>query len=447
MKKIINNLPIDVTVYFRTKEHYSISNYGFCRFNQSVNDVYAYQRRDRRQPPFFATINDNVLEISEILVKETDETIEFYHEKVAELIYNKDFNELEQNILLPEYNDDDSIFFVVNSCILDRFFGSIIQNESFYETLITRENVKTTPLTLRNLYLYKYNKYLQLLIDNDMWPQIKELLDSSYSNNPDDTNTTINLNIITLVKNMSGSMLLPICANLVEKYNYTELMKLATIAQHFNFSTARIWEVIADIENVSITEIGNFLIKSIFVSGKNIVLSSSDRLESRVYDFISMYKDYINIRDEGEDLFPENLRVAHDSALERIKESQELELRKKKEQEYAKLRKTFKENVSKYSDLSWKYEDYNVVIPEKPEDLEEEGHLQHNCVAGYVKNVTKGVSKICFLKKQDKPYITIEIRRDEIVQAKRAFNEGVSEADLKVLNLWATEKNLTIITL
>ena len=68
----------------------------------------------------------------------------------------------------------------------------------------------------------------------------------------------------------------------------------------------------------------------------------------------------------------------------------------------------------------------------------------NHCVGGYINNVINGISKIIFVRKEDEPYITIEVRGKAIVQAKKFRNERPDENDDKLIRNWAGRKELTV---
>jgi hypothetical protein len=64
---------------------------------------------------------------------------------------------------------------------------------------------------------------------------------------------------------------------------------------------------------------------------------------------------------------------------------------------------------------------------------------QNNCVASYIEAVIDGKCHILFLRKKDsldKSLVTIEIRDNKIVQAKRKFNYPVSKEDQEAIDAW-----------
>lgn len=63
--------------------------------------------------------------------------------------------------------------------------------------------------------------------------------------------------------------------------------------------------------------------------------------------------------------------------------------------------------------------------------------MQNNCVASYIDKVIDGQCHILFLRKKNKPdesLVTIEVRNNHIVQARRRFNDDVTVEDQKAID-------------
>lgn len=109
---------------------------------------------------------------------------------------------------------------------------------------------------------------------------------------------------------------------------------------------------------------------------------------------------------------------------------------------YNRLKKEFKEDVFKKR-ITEEYEctfgDYKFIYPKSTQEIKDEAVQQNNCVASYIDDVIDEKCHIMFLRKKDSPndsLVTIEIRNDRIVQAKRRFNEPVTEEDQKAIDAW-----------
>ena len=120
-------------------------------------------------------------------------------------------------------------------------------------------------------------------------------------------------------------------------------------------------------------------------------------------------------------LFPKDLRTAHAHTMAQIKYKQNQAL----ETEYEKKRRPVMKR--KYE---WAAMGMVVIVPEHVSDLISEGEKQHNCVGSYMERVAKGRTDVVFIRKDkapEKSYITMEIHKGKIIQA-RTKNNGPLDA-------------------
>lgn len=78
-----------------------------------------------------------------------------------------------------------------------------------------------------------------------------------------------------------------------------------------------------------------------------------------------------------------------------------------------------------------------LSILRSTQDIKDEAACQSNCVSSYIDKVIDGYCHILFLRKKNNPkesLVTIEVRNDQIVQAKRRFNDDVTEEQKEVIN-------------
>ena len=95
----------------------------------------------------------------------------------------------------------------------------------------------------------------------------------------------------------------------------------------------------------------------------------------------------------------------------------------------------FKKRINKQYECS--FGDYVFIYPNSPKDIKQEACMQNNCVASYIDRVIDGECHILFLRKKNKPndsLVTIEVRNNKIVQARRKFNDPVTDEDQKVID-------------
>ena len=109
---------------------------------------------------------------------------------------------------------------------------------------------------------------------------------------------------------------------------------------------------------------------------------------------------------------------------------------------YNRLRKEFSEEIFKtriHKDYECAFGDYQFIYPDSTQDIKDEAVSQNNCVASYIDKVIDGQCHIMFLRKKSKPndsLVTIEIRDNKIVQARRRFNDPVTEEDQVAIDKW-----------
>ena len=109
---------------------------------------------------------------------------------------------------------------------------------------------------------------------------------------------------------------------------------------------------------------------------------------------------------------------------------------------YNRLKKEFSEELFKQrinKEYECTYKDYVFIYPDCVQDIRDEAVNQNNCVASYIDRVIDGNCHILFLRKKDHPkesLVTIEIRNNEIIQAKRRFNYPVTQEDQEAIDYW-----------
>lgn len=109
---------------------------------------------------------------------------------------------------------------------------------------------------------------------------------------------------------------------------------------------------------------------------------------------------------------------------------------------YNRLKKEFPEELFKVrinKDYECTFGDYQFIYPTSTQDIKDEAVMQNNCVASYIDDVVDGKCHIMFLRKKTSPknsLVTIEIRNNSIVQAKRRFNDPVTDEDQLAIDYW-----------
>lgn len=99
------------------------------------------------------------------------------------------------------------------------------------------------------------------------------------------------------------------------------------------------------------------------------------------------------------------------------------------------MEELFKKRINKQYECS--FGDYIFIYPKSTQDIKDEAASQNNCVASYIDKVIDGKCHILFLRKKNKPdesLVTIEVRNNHIVQARRRFNDDVTAEDQRAID-------------
>lgn len=173
-------------------------------------------------------------------------------------------------------------------------------------------------------------------------------------------------------------------------------------------------------------------------------------------DYVSLYRlyvDYLNMCHTMNRYIsgytPEFLEAAHDMAVQltrtrTTKQQDELFRKRVSEEGYQSLTSQYEEGKNLFAE-----EEYIICAPKEARDLIAEGASLHHCVGTYIPNVVHGTSQIYFLREKknvEKPYATIEVEGDDVVQVKAFGNSKASDSAQAFVRKWAKEKQLRIQT-
>lgn len=151
-------------------------------------------------------------------------------------------------------------------------------------------------------------------------------------------------------------------------------------------------------------------------------IESIPYLMQEIYDYARMMKTISPKFDK----YPRNFLTTHKIAC----------------RNYNRLKKEFSEEIFRKRinrDYECAFGDYQFIYPTSTQDIKDEAVAQNNCVASYIDDVIDGKCHIMFLRKKSSPnssLVTIEIRNNTIVQAKRRFNDPVTYEDQIAINFW-----------
>ena len=150
------------------------------------------------------------------------------------------------------------------------------------------------------------------------------------------------------------------------------------------------------------------------------------RFKKEIFRDIYDYADMMTQLYDNYNRYPENFTDAHRRTCE---EYNRISV-KYNEVEYA------ERNVLDYE---CEIDGFKFIYPRTTADIKHEARNQHNCVATYINRVLHEDCHIMFMRPvndTDSSYITLEIRNNKIVQAKRKFNEEPSKEEYEIIDKW-----------
>lgn len=107
---------------------------------------------------------------------------------------------------------------------------------------------------------------------------------------------------------------------------------------------------------------------------------------------------------------------------------------------YNRLKQEFSEELFKtrFTDkYDFSYGNYIFTYPKSTQDIKDEAVSQSNCVGSYIQRVLDGVCHIIFMRNKNAPeksLVTLEIRDDQIVQAKGPYNRELFRDEQEAVN-------------
>lgn len=416
--KIINKLPEGCIAYaYNYKEDCFYSNLGL-KFNiEPTNNN------------FFVRIQDWDMVLFHVNYEIEDDVISFIPEEVERIHYNVQYNEMEyveekifQRFLRYASFDDYQTY-------LAKIMNE--QEDEFFKEFCF--NNKETVINMFKLFCAGANKNIPLFLKEGL--SINVLFKTEYKQ----LNNIYTKREIQLAKSVNISPYL--AKELLKKFNFSELEKFKEVLVYFNINPIQIFNSLDKIDDIS--KFATYFLKSIFLYD-NIHIEKVGKYsyEKSPANFMQTYNDYLLLiaDDEQKDLYPENLLSAHDAAVDRLTMREQ----EKEYERYNEYIESFFRETSKYLELKFEDGDFKVEIPRKPCDLVKESEALHHCVKTYIYAVAEGNTQICLIRKNDAPYMTIEIKDSAIVQAKKKYNHYPNEDDEKFLEKWCEEKGLII---
>ena len=168
-----------------------------------------------------------------------------------------------------------------------------------------------------------------------------------------------------------------------------------------------------------------------------VVEESINQGYTNLESFINTLTDYLRMCEElgaSPTLFSSYLRQTHDIVARNHK------IKLKEEQEIV-----FAERYENFE--AYKDDDYTVIAPVNSADLQKEGDNLNHCVASYIKRVVDNECLILFLRKVKNPLeslVTLEIRKNSIVQARGLHNRGITSEERNALIKFGTKRGISV---
>lgn len=303
-------------------------------------------------------------------------------------------------------------------------------------------------------YFKAYRRYPQLeyLVKMQLWKLAEPLTANFYQTNdmdmaaarPEDMLGIQKKDIPYLIEQEGNITILNICRLQKQTGQQFEMIYCAWLYEILSvgYSSHRIYEQLLQIaEHMSIKRVINQL-------AKYVGYESPDDLDGDYpnrfgYHYLNeragKYLDYLQMRIElGYDLSnnvyskPRDLDAAHQ---EMVMQSDAKKIKEKSmtaDEKYTQIPKLIKQLSKVYM---YKDEKYQIVIPKSASDIIEEGHVLHHCVGGdnYLRAHNRQTSTILFLRHSKNPdirFVTIEIKKDHIVQWYGAYDKKPEETEI-----------------
>ena len=171
---------------------------------------------------------------------------------------------------------------------------------------------------------------------------------------------------------------------------------------------------------------------------KEVNLTKFQKWFIRKGERFDYYMDYLHMLEElntplnnDSVLYPENLQVAHDNAMNT------LNLLKSEIEE-----KQYQERKNQIKALEAEIDDLLFLTPHSLQEIIQEGSILRHCVGSqhYIERHTQGKTTIVFIRRKEKPdmpYFTLEYRNQQVIQIQGKCNrQEVPEKIKQAVRQW-----------
>lgn len=369
---------------------------------------------------------------------------------------------------------------------LNRFIMGILSKEPFFNTLVKNKLIVFDEISIKNLFfIYKngMNHLIKLFVEKGLFNILAIIINakSKVLLNLEDKNWQCILPILSSIEKINDEAIinvlssefynnrdklpsiLEITSNFIEIFDkkdvqqITRFIEVLNIAckekrysyQQDNLLERRIIKVLNILENINVigyinkdlNKILNYLVKSIF---------NTYQCELRLKDiieYLSLYTDYLNMRedinDETMELYPIFLKKSHDNLINILNNNNKDSIRLTNEEKISFIKNSKSAKIYEYEN-----DKYIVKAPRNYFELLNEGKELNHCVGSYAKLVARGNTNIMFVRykvEESISFMTLEIKNNQIIQAKKKGNSYPKGEEIKFLKEYAKSKRLTIV--
>lgn len=232
--------------------------------------------------------------------------------------------------------------------------------------------------------------------------KIDDNLINIYRNNPDIIISAFNTQCMTLVNRDLYHLIFNDLSEYIDGH-YKKITYFNELVINYNYQPRALIRYCDELKTFEAIDDMNFLIREIYDY-------------ARMMSFIS--KKY--------DKYPRHFLTTHKIAC----------------RTYDRFRKHFNETLFKkvrVPEYECSFGDYVFLYPKTVSEIKDEAVQQNNCVASYIDDVIDGKCHIMFLRKKERKedsLVTLEIRNNKIVQAKRRFNYSITDEQQEIIDKW-----------
>ena len=437
---------------------------------------------DSKQRYLAFELIDESLMLFEICCDFDDNQVYFKRNLLTSYIYESDNKKLYSSMDNINFNMDEVLFGIEE---LERFITNILSKESFFNTLVKNKLIVFDEISIKNLFfIYRngMNHLIELFAEKELFNILAIIINakSKVLLNLKDKNWQCILPILSSIEKINDEeiinvlssefygnrenlpSILEITSTFIETFDkqdvqqitrFLEVLNVACEEKRYSYQKdyllgRRIIKVLNILENINVigyvnkdlTKILNYLVKSIF-NTYQCELTLKD-----ITEYLSLYADYLNMRedinDESIELYPTFLKKAHDNLINILNNNKDgVKLTKEEKISFIKNSKSAK--IYEYEN-----DKYIVKAPRNYFELLNEGKELNHCVGGYSKLVARGKTNIMFVRykvEESVPFMTLEIKNNQIIQAKKKNNIYPKNEEVTFLEEYAKSKGLTIV--